>query len=55
MKHKSKIYHGQATIDKYAKMDDLEQAIISTTLKQIQEAYQESLMCDLLLEAQEAY
>ncbi len=51
----AKMYHGQAETDKYAKIpDDLEPAIIATTLKAIKEAYNE-FMDDLLQEAQEAY
>ena len=49
------MYHGQAEVDKFAKIpDDLEPAIIQTTLKAIKEAYQE-FIDDLQLEAQEAY
>lgn len=47
------IYHGQATIDKYAKQDDYK-GIVTTSMKQIKEAYQE-LLEDLMLESQEAY
>lgn len=51
----AKMYHGQAETDKYAKIpDDLEPAIIQTTIKLIKEAYNEFLD-DLLLESQEAY
>ena len=50
-----KMYHGQATKDKYAAIpDDLEPRIISTTMKLIKEAYNEFLD-DLMMEAQEAY
>ena len=49
------IYHGQATKDIFAEVPDLSDRIINTTLKEIREAYQESLMCDLMLESQEAY
>lgn len=49
------MYHSQAEVDTYAKIpDDLEPAIISTTIKLIKEAYNEWLD-DLMLEAQEAY
>jgi len=47
-------YHYQADVDIYAKKDDTVAGIITATMKQIQEAYQE-LMDDLLLESQEAY
>lgn len=51
----AKIYHGQAEVDKYAKIpDDLGARIIETTMKAIKEAYQE-FMDDLMQEAQEAY
>lgn len=50
----SKVYHGQADIDRYAKQKDNFNIIPSANLKQIQEAYQE-MMQDLLLESQEAY
>lgn len=51
----AKMYHGQAEIDKFAKVpDDLEPAIIATTMKLIREAYNEFLD-DLMMEAQEAY
>ena len=49
------IYHGQAEKDIFAEVPDLSNRIIRTTLKEIREAYQESLMSDLMLEAQEAY
>lgn len=50
-----KMYHGQATKDKYAAIpDDLGERIITTTMKAIKEAYDE-FMDDLLMEAQEAY
>ena len=50
-----KLYHGQATKDKYAMIpDDLSDRIITTTMKEIIAAYLESLD-DLMLEAQEAY
>lgn len=49
------IYHNQADVDKFAKIpDDLEPAIIATTMRLIKEAYNEWLD-DLMLEAQEAY
>lgn len=49
------MYHGQAEVDKYAKIpDDLSAQIIETTMKAIKEAYQE-FMDDLMQEAQEAY
>lgn len=51
---KSKVYHGQADMDKWAKFGDSDTGIITASLKQIQEAYNE-LMDDLLLESQEAY
>lgn len=51
---KSKVYHGQADIDKWAKYGEGESNIVTATMKQIQEAYKE-LMDDLLLESQEAY
>lgn len=50
----SKVYHGQADIDKWAKYGESESGIVTASLKQIKEAYQE-LMNDLLLESQEAY
>ena len=50
----SKVYHGQADMDKWAKYGDSDTGIITASLKQIKEAYQE-LMNDLLLESQEAY
>jgi hypothetical protein len=50
----SKMYHGQADIDKWAKYGDSDAGIVTASLKQIKEAYQE-LMSDLLLESQEAY
>ena len=50
-----KIYHGQADKDILAEIPDLSERIIATTLKEIPAAYQEALMNDLLLEAQEAY
>lgn len=46
------MYHNQAEVDIFAKIEDLEPAIISTTLKLIKEAYKESL--DDLLDTQEA-
>ena len=52
--NKAKMYHGQADIDKFAKQDDRDAGIITASLRQIREAYQE-LMDDLLLESQEAY
>lgn len=50
----SKVYHGQADIDKWAKFGDSDAGIVSVSLKQIKESYQE-MMEDLLLESQEAY
>lgn len=48
-------YHGQADVDIFAKTYDKEgPAIITASLKEIKEAYQE-FMQDLLLESQEAY
>ena len=51
---KSKVYHGQADIDKWAKFGESESGIATASMKQIKEAYHE-LMDDLLLESQEAY
>lgn len=51
---KSKVYHGQADMDKWAKFGDSDTGIVTASLKQIREAYNE-LMDDLLLESQEAY
>lgn len=51
---KSKVYHGQADIDKWAKFGESDTGIATASLKQIKEAYNE-LMDDLLLESQEAY
>ena len=49
------MYHGQAEVDKFAKIpDDLSTQIIETTMKAIKEAYQE-FMDDLMQESQEAY
>lgn len=50
-----KMYHYQATKDIFAEVPDLSERIIKTTLKEIQAAYQDNLMSDLLLESQEAY
>lgn len=50
-----KMYHKQADKDIFAQIPNLSDRIIQTTLKEIREAYQESLMSDLLLESQEAY
>jgi len=51
----AKMYHGQAEVDVFAKIpDDIENRIITTTIKAIKEAYNEFLD-DLLIEAQEAY
>ena len=50
----SKVYHGQADIDPYAKFGKNEAFIVTASMKQIQEAYKE-LMDDLLMESQEAY
>ena len=51
----AKMYHGQAEVDEFAKIpDDIENRIITTTMKEIIAAYLESID-DLLLEAQEAY
>ena len=55
--NKAKIYHGQANIDKYAKYiykDESIPYIVTASMKQIKEAYDE-LMDDLILESQEAY
>lgn len=51
---KSKVYHGQADMDKWAKYGDGDTGIVTASMKQIQEAYKE-LMNDLMLESQEAY
>ena len=51
---KSKVYHGQADIDKWAKFGESDTGIATASMKQIKEAYHE-LMDDLLLESQEAY
>ena len=51
---KSKVYHGQADIDKWAKFGDGDTGIVTASLKQIREAYNE-LLDDLMLESQEAY
>ena len=51
----AKIYHGQATTDKYAKKDDYFYTGVPTvSTKQIKEAYKEFIE-DLMMEAQEAY
>ena len=50
-----KMYHNQATKDIYAEVPDLSDRIVTTTFREIMEAYREELMSDLLLEAQEAY
>lgn len=53
-----KIYHGQATIDKYARYSvenkDYVASVQTTSLKRIKEAYKE-FMDDLIMESQEAY
>jgi len=54
MNKKAKVYHGQATTDKYAKQDDTYMNVPVASVKQIKEAYKE-FMDDLLLESQEAY
>ena len=55
MNNKAIMYHGQAEIDDFANIpDDIEDRIITTTMKDILAAYLESID-DLLLEAQEAY
>lgn len=54
MNNRAKTYHGQATIDKYAKQEGLYDNIPSASTKQIKEAYNEFLN-ELMLEAQEAY
>ena len=54
MNKKANTYHKQAEIDKYAKMEDRQPAIPTTSYKQIEEAYKE-FMSDLMLESQEAY
>ena len=51
---KSKVYHGQAEADVFAKVSDLSERIIRTTMKEIRAAYDE-FMEDLLLESMEAY
>ena len=51
---KSKVYHGQADMDKWAKFGDSDAGIVTASLKQIKEAYNE-LMDDLLLETKETY
>ena len=48
-------YHYQAGKDIFAEVPDLSERIIQTTMKQIQAAYEDDLLSDLLLEAQEAY
>jgi hypothetical protein len=50
-----KMYHNQASKDIYAETPDLSDRIITTTFKEIWEAYREELMSDLLMESQEAY
>lgn len=50
-----KMYHYQAQKDIFAEIPDLSERIIQTTMKAIREAYEDSLLQDLLLEAQEAY
>ena len=50
-----KMYHYQADRDIFAEIPDLTERIIQTTMKAIQEAYEDSLLQDLILEAQEAY
>ena len=50
-----KMYHNQAERDRYSEIPDLSDRIITTTFKEIMEAYREELMSDLMLEAQEAY
>lgn len=52
---KLRAYHYQAEKDIFAEVPDLSDRIITTTLKEIREAYQEALYNDLLLESQEAY
>ena len=49
------MYHGQAEKDFFAEVPDITERIIQTTLKQIQAAYEDDLLSDLLLEGQEAY
>ena len=49
-----KVYHGQAEVDIFAKVPDLSERIIRTTMKEIRAAYDE-FMEDLLLESMEAY
>jgi hypothetical protein len=48
------MYHNQAEVDKEAKMQDLSCRIITTTMQQIMDAYDE-FMAELIQEAQEAY
>jgi len=49
-----KMYHEQAECDIFAKVPDLSERIIRTTMKEIRAAYDE-FMEDLLLESMEAY
>ena len=55
MKNKGiRTYHYQAEEDLFAKVPDLSDRIIRTTMKEIKESYEE-FMQELLLESQEAY
>ena len=49
-----KMYHGQAEADVFAKVLDLSDRIIRTSMKEIKAAYEE-FMQELMLESQEAY
>lgn len=51
---KSKVYHGQADIDPYAKTEDSYVGMVTTSIKQIMDSYHE-MIDDLMLESQEAY
>ena len=51
---KSKVYHGQADIDPYAKIEDFFDGMVTTSIKQIMDSYHE-MIDDLMLESQEAY
>ena len=50
----NELYHYQAEVDIFAKKDDNNISIVTISMKQIREAYEE-LMDDILLESQEAY
>lgn len=49
------VYHKQADKDIFSMVPDLSERIINTTMKEIQAAYRDDLLSDLLMEAQEAY